>query len=125
MKFKKFIRAQASAVIATLVDFGSLAIFVEFLHGYYALGVVCGAFMGAITNFTINRYWSFEAAHRSVPVQMSKYFIVFIGSVLLNVVGVWALTEGLNLHYLGSKAVVALLVGLGYNYPLHRFFVFK
>lgn len=121
---KTFSKASASALAATLADFGSLTIFVEVFHGFYPYGVSIGAFMGALTNFVINRYWAFEAHTKPLPGQIFRYSVVSIGSLLLNTAGVYWITEKFGLYYLASKVGVALFVGVFFNYPLQRHFVY-
>jgi putative flippase GtrA len=121
---KTFSKATASALAATVVDFGSLTLFVEVFHGFYPYGVALGAFLGALTNFMINRHWAFEAHDKPLPGQMLRYAIVSSGSLLLNTFGVYMVTEKFGLFYLASKIVVALLVGFLFNYPLQRYFVY-
>lgn len=60
-RWKRFSKAQVSALAATVVDFGTLVFLVELLHAAYPFGVATGAFAGAITNFFLNRHWSFQA----------------------------------------------------------------
>ena len=45
-------------------------------------------------------------------------------SLVLNSLGVYLLTEYLKIHYAISKAITAFLVGVLFNFPLHRRFVF-
>jgi putative flippase GtrA len=119
-----FSKAAVAALAATVVDFGSLTIWVEVLHRFYPIGVAIGAGLGAITNFTLNRYWAFDAAHAPVGKQAVRYAIVSFGSLCLNTGGVWLVTEKLHLFYMVSKIVVALMVGFLFNYPLQRHFVY-
>jgi putative flippase GtrA len=124
-RWKYFLRAQVAAFAATIADFSTMICTVHFLHLHYTIGVAFGAIMGAITNFTINRHWSFEVGHLPLGDQAWKYFLVTAGSLGLNVLGVYLVTEHLHIQYFYSKAVVALLLGFFYNYPLHRFFVYR
>jgi putative flippase GtrA len=123
--WKTFSRAQLASLAATIADFGSLTIWVELWHQFYAYGVAFGAFMGAITNFTINRYWSFEAHEQPLGGQAARYAVVSLGSLLLNTFGVYLLTERFGLHYMLSKLSIAFLIGIFYNYPMHRYFVYE
>ena len=123
--WKTFSRAQIAALAATVVDFGTLTVWVEFGHQFYAYGVAIGAFMGAVTNFCINRYWSFEAKQYPISGQALRYSLVSTGSLLLNTFGVYLLTERFGLHYMISKLTIALLIGIFYNYPMHRYFVYE
>ncbi len=124
VRFKVFIKASIAAIFATVVDFGTLTIWVEVFHGYYPYGVALGAALGAITNFLANRYWAFDAAHHPMGGQIFRYVIVSAGSLLLNTGGVYLFTEYFHLFYLVSKVIVAILVGILFNYPLQRYFVY-
>lgn len=122
---KIFIKAQLSSLVATAVDFLTMIFFVEIFKIHYTFGVVFGAMAGALTNFLINRYWSFKVADKPVKEQSFKYFLVWTGSVLLNVSGVYLLTQFLKINYIFSKITVSIIVGLGFNYLLQKKYVFS
>lgn len=123
--FHSFSRSQISSLAATIVDMGSLVLFVELLGVWYVAATALGAFLGAITNFLLGRYWSFGAAEHHWGPQAIRYAVVSFLSLLLNTFGVFALTEGLHLKYIVSKATVAFLIGILFNFPMHRHFVFR
>ena len=120
-----FSRSQISAFIATIVDVSTLLVCVEVLRFWYVPSTAMGAALGAVTNFALNRYWSFEAADGRWETQAWKYALVSTGSLLLNTAGVYAVTEGFHFDYRVSKIIVALAVGFFYNFPLHRNIVFR
>jgi putative flippase GtrA len=119
-----FSRSQVAAFIASMIDYGLVFSLVELGHVWYVIAVAIGAFAGAVSNFLLNRHWSFKAAHRAWEGQAFKYAMVSAGSLALNTGGVYVATDGLGLHYAASVIVVSLLVGFAYNYPLQRYFVF-
>ena len=123
--WKTFSRSQLAALVATLVDFGTLTLWVEMFHQFYAYGVAVGAAMGAVTNFMINRYWSFEAHDHPIAGQAVRYALVSTGSLVLNTFGVYLVTERFGLHYMLSKLSIAVMIGIFYNYPMHRYFVYE
>ncbi len=125
MSIKTFSKAGVSAIAATVVDFGTLTVWVEVFHGFYPYGVALGAFLGAVTNFLINRYWAFDARHAPIHHQALRYVLVSVGSLALNTGGVYAVTELTGLFYLKSKILVAIAVALFFNYPLQRYFVYS
>jgi putative flippase GtrA len=120
-----FWRSQLVAAMATAVDFGTLIFCVEVLGLWYGFGTVLGALFGAATSFWLGRVWSFKATEEQAHKQAVRYALVSAGSLILNFLGVVALTELAHFKYWVSKAVVSLLVGTLYNFMLHRFFVFK
>ena len=124
-RWKLLVRSQISAFIAGVVDFGTLIACVERFHFFYPIGVALGAFLGAVTNFLINRHWSFEAAHRPVGTQARRYALISTGSLLLNTGGVYFVHEVLGPNYIFSKVFIAIAVALFYNYPLHRNYVYS
>jgi putative flippase GtrA len=98
---------------------------VEKLGVWYVLATAMGAALGAITNFLLGRHWAFDASHAPARGQALRYALVSLGSLLLNAGLVYLITEKLGVNYVGSKAVTALLVGVVYNFPLQRWFVFN
>ena len=120
-----FSRSQVSSMISSAVDFGSLFICTEFFHVWYVSATALGAFLGALANFLINRYWSFNAAHGKLTAQAKRYIMVSALSLVLNTGGVYAMTEYVHTHYAISVGIVSFIVGVVVNYPLHRHFVYK
>ncbi|MBC7386673.1 MAG: GtrA family protein [Cryobacterium sp.] len=122
---RAFGRAQIASLAATAVDFGTLFFATEVLGVWYVVSTGLGALFGAITNFVLNRYWSFEASHLEWGPQARRYALVSGGSLGLNMLGVYTFTEFLGVKYGLSKVLTSLLVGLLFNFPLHRRYVFK
>jgi putative flippase GtrA len=119
-----FLRSQAASLIASGVDFLVTIIAVELLGVWYVAATIAGTISGGIVHFSIGRTWVFNAAHRAIPTQATKYFLVWGGSFLLNSSGVFLFTHYLGLNYLHSKVAVALLVGFFYNFILQKRYVF-
>lgn len=120
-----FGRAQASSLIATGVDYFGMVCLVEFAHVWYVAATAIGALGGAVSNFLLGRYWSFQATHGKTRQQALRYAVVSSGSLLLNSAGVYLITEFLSLPYPISRIITGLLVGVFFNFPLHRRFVFR
>jgi len=120
-----FQRAWIASAVATAVDYGSFTILVEVVGIYTGSSRALGALLGAITNFTLNKIYTFRTRDNSVLVEVPRYAAISLTSLLLNTVGVILLTEGLRWNPLAAAAVVGLGVSLGWNLPLHRIFVFR
>lgn len=110
---------------ATIADFGLLFLMTEAFHVWYVIAVASGALLGAVTNFLVNRHWSFGATHDRWHRQAVRYSVVSAASLLLNTGGVWLVTEYAHIHYSISVLIVSLLVGFLFNFPLQRHYVFK
>ncbi|MEJ5090922.1 GtrA-like protein [compost metagenome] len=124
-KLKEFFRAQLSAFVGGLSDFGIYTFCYKVLSIAPAFSNVISGSLGAIVNFVINRYWSFNNTSTPLGKQLGKFVIVVAGSILLKSLGIYLLDDKLHLHPLLSKVIVEIIVSLGFNYTLQRFWVFK
>lgn len=124
-KLRVFLRAQLSAFIGGLSDFGIYTFCYTILKFSAPFSNVISASLGAIVNFTINRYWSFGNTQKSIGSQLWKFIIVVVGSITLKSLGIHLLVDIWHLHFLLSKLIVEIIVSLGFNYTLQRFWVFK
>ena len=122
--FKKFIRFQLTALFATSIDFFVTIMLKEYFHQHYTLAVGVGACAGAFAAFTVNRYWVFRSLERNPMGQVFRYFVIAAGSVILNTAGTYILTETINISYIVSKAIVALIIGFTYSFYFSKRFVF-
>ena len=120
-----YLRSQLVALLATAVDFAAMVALVEGLHVHYLSATALGAISGGVTAFLGNRHYSFLASHGRLAPQSLRYALAWIGSITLNVALVYAMTEGAALQYTWSKALTAIVVGAGFNFPLHRWYVFR
>ena len=121
---KKFMRFQLTAVMATTIDFLVTILLKEKFGIYYSAAVAFGASAGAITAFSINRYWVFRSLELHPIVQGLRYLLVAAGSIFLNTIGTYLLTEYFHIPYLISKATIALILGFTYSFYFSKRFVF-
>ncbi|HEY6199144.1 MAG TPA: GtrA family protein [Candidatus Binatia bacterium] len=118
-------RSQVASLTATLVDFSTMVFLTEVAGVWYVAATATGAFIGAVVNFLLGRHWTFTADHEAIPGQVIRYAVVSAVSLGLNTAGVYLLTDYAHLHYALSRVIVAMSVGLLFNFPLHRHFVFN
>lgn len=125
MRYTRLLKAQAASAAGTTVDFLVTIGLVEGLHCWYLLATALGNAAGGITNFYLGRHLVFKATQQRARLQGVRYLVVWLGSMLLNAGGVYLLTELLHANYLLSKVAVSLVVGIGFNYFMQLYFVFK
>jgi putative flippase GtrA len=119
-------RHQIASIVTTAVDFLTMTLAVELLRLSPVAGTVAGATVGAVTNFQLGRHWIYEArAHDTAATQGARYVIVSGASCALNALGEYVLCNLLGLYYLAARVIVAVTVSLCWNFPMHRYFVFK
>ena len=120
-----FRRAWLASLVATIVDYGFFMLLVEVAAVYTGTSRALGALLGAVTNFTLNKLWTFKTHKTPFWVEAPRYTAISLTSLLLNTGGVILLSEGLRWNPLLAAAVVGVAVSLCWNLPLHRHFVFK
>lgn len=123
--FGKLIKFQLSSLIATLIDFSCTILLKEVGGVGYLLSTATGSLIGGVANFVIGRRWVFHAAELAPGSQAIRYLLVWGGSILLNISGVFLLTSIGRMNYLFSKIFSAVMVGFFFNYILQNKYVFS
>jgi len=119
------LKAQLSSLVSTITDFLLTHFLTEAAGIWYLISSVIGTTMGGFVNFLLGRHWVFKAKSNPALSQAGKYLVVWIGSLILNTTGVYVFTEILLFHYLVSKVLISLMVGIFFNFLLQKMFVFK
>jgi len=122
---KIFAKAQASAFIGGLIDYLVMIACTEFLLIHYTISIAIGGVVGAIVNFSINRYWTYQAHGAAVGFQFLKFIFVVAGSILLKSSGTYLVTTFLGIDYKISRIIIDIFVSLGFNFVLQKYWVFK
>ena len=120
-----FGKAQLSAFVGGLVDYGVMIFCVELLSIHLKTAIVIGGVVGAVINFSINKYWTYQAVKPSLTSQLIKFYIVVAGSIFLKSNGTFLLTNYLQMDYKITRIMVDLLVSVGFNFMLQKYWVFK
>lgn len=87
------------------------------------LATLLGAACGGAVNFMVNRTWTFDASG-SNRTMARRYVLVSAASAAFNAGMVGALLWVPNQHVMLCWLVARGLIFLGWNYPLHRDYVF-
>lgn len=139
-----FLRSAVSSQVASWTDLGMSFLFymviLTNLDPFYRsnLSVAIGAIAGGVVNCCINYRFTFHAKGQSVRAVGVKYFLVWSGSLLLNMYGTtglatllshwkWLLNIGFSADgiFAASRLVASLLVSWGWNFVLQRNFVYR
>jgi putative flippase GtrA len=126
----KFLKAQASSLIATGVDWTTVLVLSALAGAWSAGANVAGAFAGGLANFIINRQWVFNKEKSAFGRQALRYGITWAGNVLLNTACMWIILHSTKWHddieMVGTiKMLVSVLIGFTYSYIMQKRFVFK
>jgi putative flippase GtrA len=112
--------------VATAADFAWMVFAVERLGIPPAMAAATGAALGAVANFLLGRTWVFRRPSRGAwTAQAVRYALVASASAILNGLGEHVLHDLCGVGYLSARVAVSLAVGILWNYPLQRVFVFQ
>ncbi|HQG38800.1 MAG TPA: GtrA family protein [Chitinophagales bacterium] len=120
-----FGKAQVSAFVGGLCDYGIMVFCVELLTFSVKNAIIVGGLIGAVINFSINKYWTYQSQKPSLSSQLVKFYIVVAGSILLKSNGTVLFTALLHLDYKITRIIVDLFVSIGFNFMLQKYWVFK
>lgn len=121
----RFVRANLAAALASGVEWLLVTgLVVAGVH--YLAAAAAGAVTGAAMDFSLKRHWAFDRARRAgVGREGARYLWVSAASLALNLPVAYALVDGLHLPAVPGVIAASILVGIGWNYPLHRWYVFR
>ncbi len=128
-KLLTFSKAQVSSGVGGVVDYFTMILFTEVFHIHYTISIAIGGVVGAIVNFSINKFWAFRSKTHPYKLtfrkQLSRFILVVVNSILLKMSGTYLLTTFLKIDYKISRIITDLLVSIVFNYILQRYWVFK
>ncbi len=120
-----FSKAQITAQLATLCDFLVSILLYEVFGMWYVGATFIGAVSGGIVNCLLNYRFVFGSDGQKKRYVAFKYLLVWTGSIVLNTLGTFIITELSGHHFIIAKAIVSVAVALLWNYQMQRFFVYR
>jgi putative flippase GtrA len=121
---RTLIKSQVSAFLSTVADFFITFVLTEYFKIWYLLSGIIGTVCGGIINFLINRHLVFCSSDQKALHQALRYLLVWLGYLGLSAVSYYILSDLLKINYMLSKVIVAVILGLTYNFLLQKYFVF-
>lgn len=110
---------------AFAVDFGSLYLLTDFAGLHYLASAALAFLLGLCTNYALSVSWVFPTRNlRSRWLEFLLFGLIGGVGLGLNEVVLWALTEGVGLHYLLSKVGAAGVVFL-WNFFARKLSLFR
>jgi putative flippase GtrA len=124
-RFISLLKFAITGFSGLLIDFSLTWIFKDELHINKFVANSIGFSAAVVSNYFINRYWTFsERKHAEVGRQLSAFIGVSMIGLLLNSGFIYILNERLMFNFYLSKAVAIVLVFF-WNFSANYFFVFR
>ncbi|WP_119791375.1 GtrA family protein [Flavobacterium anhuiense] len=123
-----FLRAQVAAFLGGLTDYGLMILLTEIFKLHFTFSILISGSVGAIINFSINRFWVFKnhSGYSScINKQLFKFALVVLGSISLKSFGTLILQKTFQIDYRIGRIITDSFVSYGFNYPLIKYWVFR
>ncbi len=119
-----FFKANVASLITSLCDYLVTIIAVQVFSFNVVIAGATGTVFGGIVNFLMGRNWTFKARQARASSQAKRYLLVWLGNLLLNATGMYVFTK-MGVNYIITKVATSLFVGVAFNYPFQKSYVFK
>lgn len=133
-----FLRSVVTSQISAYTDFIVSFIFYALISLSAGLAAMIGATAGGIVNCLINYKFTFRMKESSYLAIGIKFFLVWLGSLLLNTFGTQYFTNLLdgsslldnvnmvdNIRFTIARIFTSIIVSVFWNFLLQRYFVFR
>lgn len=144
-EFHIFAKAQASSFIGGMSDYGMMVLLTELASVFYPVSIVISGLIGAVVNFSLNKYWTYSAAIQpkwrpgnssetsfwksnisgDQALQIRRFAVVVTGSIALKSSGTYLFTEMGHVDYKLVRLAVDAVVAVGFNFVLMKYWVFR
>ena len=116
-----FIASQASASVASALDVLVMEGLI-LLSVPYGWAILAGHIAGGVS---AKRHLIFRTGNQRLLNQAGRYLLAWGTSLLLNLGLARLLVGGLGLRASVGVLLAAVVIGLAWNYPMHRLYVFR
>jgi putative flippase GtrA len=120
LKFVKFCIVGLSGII---VDFGITFLSKEILKIQKYLSNVMGFSIAATTNYMLNRTWTFHSNNPNVTLEFTRFFIIALIGLGINLLIVWAMAGKLKVNFYVSKLAATFIV-TAWNFLINAYYTF-
>ncbi|WJS94613.1 GtrA family protein [Flavobacterium johnsoniae] len=123
-----FLQAQVAAFVGGITDYGLMIFLTEIFKLHFTFSILISGTVGAIVNFSINRFWVFknQSGYKNrINSQLFKFALVVLGSIFFKSLGTLILQKSFQIDYRIGRLITDSFVSYGFNYPLIKYWVFK
>ena len=123
-----FLRAQVAAFLGGITDYGLMILLTEVFKLHFTFSILISGTVGAVINFSINKFWVFKnqcGYSNRIKSQLFKFALVVLGSVSLKSSGALILQKVFQIDYRIGRLITDSFVSYGFNYPLIKYWVFR
>ncbi len=114
-----------AGTLAYVIDYSMLIVYVEIFGMYYLTAAAIAFLIGAVTSYILNTAWVFnKRAFKDMRLEFAVFISLGVAGLFLNHWCIKLFTEAVNLHYLVSKLISAMLVS-AVNFAARKYILFR
>ncbi len=119
----KFIKFSLVGFSGIFVDFGTTFLCKEIfkIQKYFANSL--GFILAATSNYILNRLWTFHSTNPNVMLEFSRFFIIALIGLIINLLIIWAMSGKFKVNFYLSKLVATVVVTL-WNFLINAYYTF-
>ena len=122
---KKFSKFVIVGVVNTLINLISLYILTDLFNIYYMFSAIFAFVLANTNSFVLNKIWTFNDFFKdSFFKKYTKFIIVSVITLIVNLSILYSLTEYLHFHYMISQ-IIAIAFSLWINFIGNLLWTFK
>lgn len=122
--FVQIIKFGIVGVIATLIDFGVLALLKEVLHLNVLVASAISFSVSVVVNYVLSMLFVFKSEQSSKVKEFAVFVVLSVGGLLINQGIMWLGTECMSAYYLWVKVFATVFVPV-YNFITRKIFLEK
>ena len=108
----KFIRFGLVGFSGIFVDFGTTYLLKEKLKVHKYIANSCGFLLATVSNYLLNRYWTFQSTDPKAFEQFGKFFAIAIIGLIFNNLIIYILNDKLKINFYLSKVFAIAAVSI-------------
>jgi len=124
MKLTPFIKYAIVGTTGTLIDLGSLYIFVEYFGLSVLISAIFSFLLAVVNNFTWNKIWTFENKSKNLRKLFIKFLMVSLVGLILTISMMAIFVNILKIWYMFAKILTSGVV-LVWNFLANKYWTFK
>ncbi|PSR54417.1 glycosyl transferase family 2 [Adhaeribacter arboris] len=120
----KFLKFGIVGFSGLVLDFSFTYLVKEKLRWNKYLANSLGFTIACVSNYFLNRIWTFRSADPSIALQFSKFLLISLGGLILNNLIVYLLSEKAQLNFYVAKLCAIILI-LFWNFSFNYLYTFN
>lgn len=110
--------------ISTIIDWSSFYLIGIILGIHYQISLVIAYTLGGITNYTLNKLFTFQNKSKQITLQFITFFTLAFISLLISMTIMFIFVEIFYINEMISRILTTFIVFI-INYAMHKFVTFN